>query len=87
VTRRSTAGEQYGHIRQRCVIEVTDYNSVKHSSTRMNNDQFIHMLMDEAVNVRQPWAKVRWINIAGLSWDVVSALALKYGTPASFGQL
>jgi hypothetical protein len=53
----------------------------------MNNDQSIHMLMDEAVNVRQPWAKVRWINIAGLSWDVVSALALKYGTPASFGQL
>jgi hypothetical protein len=79
--RRSTAREQYGHIRQHCVIEVTDYNSVKHSFGRMSNEQFIHMLMDEKASAREPWAKVRWINIAGVSWDVVSALALKYGTP------
>jgi Mg2+ and Co2+ transporter CorA len=27
---------------------------------------------------REIWNKVRWINIAGVSWDVISALAIRY---------
>ncbi|KAI5114896.1 hypothetical protein M0805_001812, partial [Coniferiporia weirii] len=27
---------------------------------------------------RESWVKVRWINIGGVSWDVISSLALKY---------
>ncbi|PPR02360.1 hypothetical protein CVT24_011704 [Panaeolus cyanescens] len=27
---------------------------------------------------REPWVKVRWINIGGMSWTVIKALSLKY---------
>jgi hypothetical protein len=77
--RRASASAQYGHIRQDCVIEITDYSSTKHSFGRMSNHQFVEMLRDPRASQREPWAKVRWINIAGVSWDVVAALALRYG--------
>lgn len=38
------------------------------------------MMSDEAACQPEPWVKVRWINIAGLSWDVIKAVSLKYGT-------
>jgi hypothetical protein len=45
----------------------------------MTNSGFIEFLQDARASVREPWVKVRWINVGGISWDVVSALAMKYG--------
>lgn len=45
----------------------------------MTNRGFIDMLQSDGASTREPWVKVRWINIGGISWDVLSALALKYG--------
>lgn len=73
----------YNHIRQRCIIGIMDYSSVRASAQRMRNAEFIRFLKNDRASRRAPWAKVRWISVCGISWDVVSALALKYGTPSS----
>lgn len=77
--RRSSAFLNYGHIRQKCTIEIADYSSVRASFGRMENRGFTEFLGDPTASKRESWAKVRWINIGGLSWDVISALAIKYG--------
>ncbi|KAG6841577.1 hypothetical protein C0991_009612 [Blastosporella zonata] len=76
--RRASANLLYGHIKQDCVIEVIDYSSVRSSSGRMTNAEFINLLNDPAASEREPWVKVRWINIGGLSWDVIKAVSIKY---------
>lgn len=77
--RRESAYLAYGHIRQKCLIEVVDYSSVRSSFGRMTNSEFINLLADERASAKEPWVKVRWINVGGISWDVISALAIKYG--------
>ncbi|KAG6884670.1 hypothetical protein C0993_009159 [Termitomyces sp. T159_Od127] len=69
----------YGHIRQDCVIEVINYSTIRSSFDRMTNREFIDFLNDPVASERQAWMKVRWINIGGLSWDVVKAVSIKYG--------
>ncbi|KAM5539863.1 hypothetical protein V8D89_006366 [Ganoderma adspersum] len=76
--RRASAFLNYGHIRQQCLIEVNDYSTMRTSFGRMTNAEFIRLLADDKASVREPWVRVRWINIGGISWDVISALALKY---------
>lgn len=77
--RRESAYLSYGHIRQKCLIEVVDYSAVRSSFGRMTNSEFIRLLADPGASVKEPWVKVRWINVGGVSWDVISALAIKYG--------
>ena len=77
--RRASANLAYGHIRQQCLIEVNDYSTMRTSFGRMTNAEFIRLLDDPSASRREPWVKVRWINVGGISWDVISALALKYG--------
>jgi hypothetical protein len=78
--RRHSAFIAYGHVRQQCLIDITDYSSLRRSVRRMTNAEFIDFLQsDSAASTLGPWVKVRWINIGGISWDVISALALKYG--------
>jgi hypothetical protein len=76
--RRLRANQTYGHIRQKCTIEVVDYSSVRSSFGRMQNKGFVNFLSDPKASKREPWVKVRWINIGGISWDVISALAIRY---------
>jgi len=78
--RRSTAYVAYGHLRQKCVIDIVDYSPLRASSGRMTNAEFVSYLRDEKASYRESWVRVRWINIGGISWDVISVLALKYGT-------
>ncbi|KAG0694044.1 hypothetical protein DFH29DRAFT_1006684 [Suillus ampliporus] len=68
----------YAHVRERCEIQITDYSTVRSSFGKMDNAGFVQMLNDEKSSEREPWVKVRWINVCGISWDVMSALALKY---------
>ena len=81
---KDSAFSNYGHIRQNCLIEVVDYSSVRSRFGRMTNREFISFLDDPAASEREHWAKVRWINVGGISWDVVRALALKYGASDSY---
>jgi hypothetical protein len=77
--RRRTAIMQYGHIREACRVSVVDYSALQLREQTMDNAEFVAWLKDEKAREREPWVKVRWINIEGISWDVVSALALEYG--------
>ena len=81
--RHASANAHYGHIRQQCVIEIVDYSVTKCSVGRMTNRQLIKMLGTPDAAKREPWARVRWINVGGISWDVLSALAIKYGASDS----
>ncbi|KAJ6489812.1 hypothetical protein C8R45DRAFT_991866 [Mycena sanguinolenta] len=76
--RRAGADAQYGGIKQDCIIELADYSAVRSSFGRMTNREFVDLLADPAASAREPWVKVRWINIGGISWDVMKALSLKY---------
>ncbi|KAJ3556343.1 hypothetical protein NM688_g2080 [Phlebia brevispora] len=76
--RRAAVQLAYEHIQQECLIEIVDYSSVRHTSRRMNNEDFVNFIQDAKLSVRDAWAKVRWINVGGLSWDIISALAIKY---------
>ncbi|KAK1224442.1 hypothetical protein PQX77_012664 [Marasmius sp. AFHP31] len=76
--RRASADAQFGKVRADCVIQVVDYSSLKYSYGRMTNKEFVNLMADQRASKREPWAKVRWINIGGLSWDVMKAVSLKY---------
>lgn len=81
--RRAVSMMTYGHIKQKCNIDVLDYSSVRLRRTSMSNAEFVTFLTDQSKSAREPWVKVRWINVGGLSWDVISALAIKYGQCSS----
>jgi hypothetical protein len=77
--RRHSAFVAFGNIRQKCIIDIIDYSAVRCSFGRMTNGEFVGFLKNREACAPEPWVKVRWINIGGISWDVISALALKYG--------
>ncbi|KAL1719888.1 hypothetical protein EV715DRAFT_289749 [Schizophyllum commune] len=76
--RRATADVQYGGIHQDCVIELFDYSGWSLSAGRMTNKEFVDLMGDEQASERDAWVKVRWINISGISWDVIKAVSLAY---------
>ena len=81
--RRRDSVVAYKHVYQKCVIDVIDYSSIRCSFGRMTSTGFINFLQNDQASAREPWVKVRWINVGGISWDVISALALKYGNAYS----
>lgn len=79
--RRPLADATFGHLQVPCEIEIMDYSSVRCMSRKMSNAEFVDLMgvgSGEPVK-REPWVKVRWINIGGLSWDVLKAVSIKYG--------
>lgn len=77
--RRSSVHQHYGHLRQKCIIDIIDYSPLRASFGRMTNTELVRLLDSPEASAKESWARVRWINVAGISWDVISALALKYG--------
>lgn len=77
--RRASADLLYGGIKKDCVIELFDYSSVRSSVGRMTNKEFVHLMEDRSASTKESWVKVRWINIGGMSWDVIKAVSIKYG--------
>ncbi|KAF9426502.1 hypothetical protein BGZ94_006421 [Podila epigama] len=63
-----------------CIDRMVDVSTVDMSQTRykptkgMNNKEFLEWLEQP----RPEWSTVRWININGMSWDVIKEIALKY---------
>lgn len=59
----------------RCDITVVDYSLERITYQKFENDSFIEFMKQP-----QPeWAKCRWININGLSWDVIQAVGARKG--------
>ena len=57
-----------------CGITVVDFSDEKILQTELDNDTLKDFLQQE----RPAWSRVRWINLDGLSWDCISAIAKKY---------
>ncbi|KAJ7184152.1 hypothetical protein C8R46DRAFT_882360 [Mycena filopes] len=78
--------QKHGHFSAKCTIHVTDYSSEHVSSNTLNNAEFVELMklpqpnpQDERPTLEKS-PRLRWINIGGISWDVLSALALRYGS-------
>jgi hypothetical protein len=82
--RRASADMQYGHIHRQCGIEITDYSSLRTNVTRLTNSEFIELMDDGIKSQRPSWVRVRWINIGGVSWDVIKGMSLRYGMRVGF---
>ncbi|KAL7791835.1 hypothetical protein V8C37DRAFT_381501 [Trichoderma ceciliae] len=58
-----------------CDITVVDFSKDDMVKRHFNNDTFIAFLAEP----KEEWAKCRWININGLSWDVIQAVGTQKG--------
>lgn len=58
-----------------CDISVIDFSQAKMVQRRFDNESFVRFIKEP----KEPWAKCRWININGLSWDVIQAVGNKKG--------
>lgn len=59
-----------GRAHFRCGVTVVDYSAEDIMTTELDN----HDLEDFLKQPQPDWVKVRWINVDGLSWDVVRVL-------------
>lgn len=55
-----------------CEITVVDFNEERIQTQNFNNASLLEWLGKQ--KSQTPWAKCRWINVNGLSWDVIQAL-------------
>jgi hypothetical protein len=71
---------EYSHFIQACVIDVVDYDAQDAVFRRMRNDEFIGVMREQrsTPSSNAPPRRVRWINIGGIDWGVLSTLALRY---------
>ncbi|RUS25804.1 hypothetical protein BC938DRAFT_471620 [Jimgerdemannia flammicorona] len=58
-----------------CKITITDYNQER---VQINSDVTNDTLPALLARRRPLWSKIRWINVDGLSWDVIMTLAVHY---------
>ncbi|KAJ3511394.1 hypothetical protein NLJ89_g4131 [Agrocybe chaxingu] len=72
---------EYSHFKQDCVIDVIDYDCDEATFQRVTNAGLIQLLSEKPDVFGDdglPPRMVRWINIGGIDWNVLSAAALKY---------
>jgi hypothetical protein len=70
--RRESVKRAYAYIHEECEVEVIDYSAEQVKFQQFNNESFLSFL-DKTD--RSPPMKVRWVNIAGISWDIISVRA------------
>ncbi|KAG6829238.1 hypothetical protein H0H93_014555 [Arthromyces matolae] len=81
--RRVTANLTYGQFKRACHIEIAEYDANNASLRQLTNDELVRLMETGQENPKtasdDPNSSiVRWINIGGLDWDVISAVALRY---------
>lgn len=60
-------------------MNVWDYGSTQARQRKFDtNESFITWLQSQSSTTRGVWNKVRWINISGVSWDILGALKQEY---------
>lgn len=69
-TKKETDQEIYSHLHQLCDITVVDFSDERVEYTELEN----HGLDEFLSTPKQEWVQCRWINVNGLSWDVIRTL-------------
>lgn len=72
----AAAERRFGSYRTKCTIEVVHYSESKCRTASFTNSELVRWLGENFPTRRQ--GEVRWINVGGISWDVVKALAVRY---------
>ncbi|KAL4771159.1 hypothetical protein BDW60DRAFT_208411 [Aspergillus nidulans var. acristatus] len=62
-------------LHRRCDITVVDFSQNEMRQYALDNDTIESFMSRE----REPWVQCRWINVNGLSWDVIRVLGNKKG--------
>ncbi|QRV73044.1 CorA-like magnesium transporter protein [Ceratobasidium sp. AG-Ba] len=70
------ADRRYGSQQAKCTIEVTHYSESRCRTANFTNSELVRWLGDNFPQRRSN--EIRWINIGGISWDVIKALAIRY---------
>ncbi|KAL2860703.1 putative CorA family metal ion transporter [Aspergillus lucknowensis] len=63
------------NLHRRCEITVIDFSQNEMRQYALDNDTLEQFLARE----REPWVQCRWINVNGLSWDVIRVLGNEKG--------
>ncbi|KAG9078295.1 hypothetical protein FS749_009724 [Ceratobasidium sp. UAMH 11750] len=74
--RSASAERRFGSQLTKCAIEVTHYSESRCRTASFSNAELVRWLGDNFPQRRSN--EVRWINIGGISWDVIKALAIRY---------
>jgi hypothetical protein len=62
------------HLSARCQTTLVDFSTDRIEKLELWNEELIDVL----ASPRPDWATCRWININGLSWDVIRAIGNRY---------
>jgi Mg2+ and Co2+ transporter CorA len=69
-TKNETDGANYHHLYARCQITVVDFSDERVECHELDNDT-----LEDFLNYpKEDWVACRWINVNGLSWDVIRTL-------------
>lgn len=69
-TNNATGPASYHHLYARCQITVVDFSDERVECHELDNDN-----LEEFLSVpKEDWVSCRWINVNGLSWDVIRTL-------------
>jgi hypothetical protein len=69
-TKNDTDVASYHHLYARCAITVVDFSDERVECHELNNDTLNEFLQKP----QEEWVSCRWINVNGLSWDVIRSL-------------
>ncbi|KAF2838062.1 hypothetical protein M501DRAFT_1017095 [Patellaria atrata CBS 101060] len=75
VNTETEPAENYKELQTSCQISVVDFSDDKFEKYDMDNAGLEEILSKE----RPDWVSCRWINVNGLSWDVIKSLGMKHG--------
>jgi Mg2+ and Co2+ transporter CorA len=69
-TKNETDASHYHHLYAQCQITVVDFSDERVECHELDNDT----LEDFLNSPKEDWVACRWINVNGLSWDVIRTL-------------
>lgn len=69
-TKKDTDVSRYHHLHARCQITVVDFSDQRVQCHELDNDTLDEFL----THPKEDWVACRWINVNGLSWDVIRSL-------------
>jgi Mg2+ and Co2+ transporter CorA len=69
-TKNETDAYKYHHLHAPCLITVVDFSDERVECHELDNDTLEEFLS----RPKEEWVACRWINVNGLSWDVIRML-------------
>ncbi|MBE7180346.1 MAG: hypothetical protein INR71_03895 [Terriglobus roseus] len=72
---RESMQRKYALLREECQITVVDFSEDRYQQHELNNEEFLEFM----ARPRPDWVACRWMNVNGISIDVISSLQKQKG--------